>query len=241
MLVPILELDEDPDNARIHPDDNLEAIRLSYQTFGQVKPVVGWWRNTVEGGGRLMVIAGNGSLRSAIALGWTHLAVSVFEGSLYDARAFALADNRAPELARWDTKKVDAQMRQISAHWSERAAAVPTWEPAKVEWSPALVGFSEVKVVPAAGPPPPEPEPPARPATERRAPELREATISINGVRLDTDQALYFRAAVENGIHELADPDYFASVGEVAPKYLAGLREIRRLIGVTAGPLEGTA
>src|SRR5579871_27395 len=107
MLVPIHELDEDPDNARIHPDDNLEAIRLSYHTFGQVKPVVGWWRPPApeDERARLMVIAGNGSLRAAIALGWTHLAVSVFEGTLIDARAFALADNRAPELARWDTKK----------------------------------------------------------------------------------------------------------------------------------------
>lgn len=223
MLVPIADLDEDPDNARVHPEANLTAVRQSYDTFGQAKPLVAW-RSAPDA--RLMVIAGNGSLRSAKALGWSHLAVSVFVGDKYAARAYALADNRAPELAQWDAPRVQFQMEEIAAAWKS--------DEQRIEWSPSVVGFS-VETLPFAPPAIPtarDRREPVEPRERRAAPPLptEEASITINGVRLDSSQALYVRAAVENALHELTDPTYFASVGEIAPAYRAGLEAVRGLM-----------
>ncbi len=84
----------DPSNARKHAPKNLEAIKGSLAKFGQQKPIV-VGRNGI-------VIAGNGTLEAARALGWIELAVVRTELTGVEATAFALADNRAAELADWD-------------------------------------------------------------------------------------------------------------------------------------------
>jgi ParB-like chromosome segregation protein Spo0J/ABC-type ATPase involved in cell division/GNAT superfamily N-acetyltransferase len=92
--VPIDSVTQDPHNARRHPEKNLDAIRSSLTRFGQQKPIV------VDGRG--VIVAGNGTHAAAKALGWTH--VNVVRTALVgkEALAFALADNRTGELARWD-------------------------------------------------------------------------------------------------------------------------------------------
>jgi DNA modification methylase len=86
----------DPRNARTHGRRNLEAIQASLTQFGQRRPLV------VTGG--MTVVAGNGTLEAARALGWADIAVTVVpsEWSAEQARAYALADNRTAELASWD-------------------------------------------------------------------------------------------------------------------------------------------
>ncbi len=85
----------DPANARQHSDRNLETIQKSLTEFGQRKPIV-VWKDTV--------IAGNGTLRAALALGWTDIEITRVpdDWSKDQITAYAVADNRTSDLASWD-------------------------------------------------------------------------------------------------------------------------------------------
>lgn len=85
---------EDPQNCRRHGERNLAAIRASLERFGQQKPIVVTPDN--------VVLAGNGTLRAARALGWSH--VDVIRSGLdgMERVAYSIADNRTAELAEWD-------------------------------------------------------------------------------------------------------------------------------------------
>jgi len=101
--LPIDSLHEDPDNARAHNERNLSAIRSSLAHFGQQKPIV------VDEKG--CVVAGNGTLVAAKALGWKTIAA--VRTTLVDEnskRAFALADNRTAELAEWNYEALSAAL-----------------------------------------------------------------------------------------------------------------------------------
>lgn len=93
--VDISILRPDPENVRRHGKRNLDGIKFSLETYGQTKPVV-----ALEDG---MVIAGSGTLKAALDLGWTELWVSWFENP-DQAKAYAIADNRTAELAEWDAQ-----------------------------------------------------------------------------------------------------------------------------------------
>ena len=111
--ISIAELDLDPANVRQHDEKNLAAIKSSLKRFGQQKPIV------VDPKG--IVIAGNGTLTAARALGWDRIRIvrTQLEGS--EATAYAIADNRTAELATWDD---DALMQQLSALDLEDSALV---------------------------------------------------------------------------------------------------------------------
>ena len=100
----IAELDLDPANVRRHDAANLDAIRGSLKRFGQQKPIV-----VNEKG---VVIAGNGTLTAARALGWDRIKIVRTELMGSEATAFAIADNRTAELATWDD---GALVEQLSA------------------------------------------------------------------------------------------------------------------------------
>lgn len=86
----------DPQNARLHGDRNLLALRHSLDSFGQQKPVVCLPDGTV--------LAGNGLVMAARSMGWKVVAAVVVRGvTPAQARAFALADNRTAELSIWNT------------------------------------------------------------------------------------------------------------------------------------------
>lgn len=106
LLVPLGDLKPDPANARFHPERNLSAIARSLDLFGQQKPVV------VRDG---VVIAGNGTLRAATALGWSHLAAVTTDLDAKGARGFAVADNRSAELAQWDPEALTATLRDLES------------------------------------------------------------------------------------------------------------------------------
>lgn len=111
MLVPVAELAEDPGNARRHPERNLEAIKASLASRGQHAPVVAQARP----GAPALVRVGNGRLRCAKALGWSHVAAVIVEEDDVAAAARALADNRAGELADWDGENLVAAMAELQS------------------------------------------------------------------------------------------------------------------------------
>jgi hypothetical protein len=102
-LRPIAELREDPDNARSHSGRNVDVIAASLDTNGQQKPL-----SALADG---LVIAGNGTLRAAVGLEWTHLAALPFDGK--DHRLFAIDDNRTGELSDWDEVALRDAIREL--------------------------------------------------------------------------------------------------------------------------------
>ena len=95
LAVPIASLVPDPDNARLHPERNMEAIKASLTKYGQVKPVV------VRSATRV-VVAGNGTMAAAKELGWDEIAATFVDMNEVEAAGYGLADNRTAELAAWD-------------------------------------------------------------------------------------------------------------------------------------------
>lgn len=106
LAVPCDSIAFDPDNCRLHPEDNLEAITGSLSQYGQRRPVV---VNRRTG----QIEAGNGLLQAALSLGWTHVAVIWVDDDPATATGYAIADNRTAELARWDQAKLAAAMGRL--------------------------------------------------------------------------------------------------------------------------------
>jgi hypothetical protein len=112
----IADLTFDPTNARIHDDQNLQAIQGSLSQFGQRKPVVITHEN--------VIVAGNGTVQAATLLGWdTVSAVRVpADWSEDQVKAFALADNRTAELADWNHVELSEQLTELSlADWDVKS------------------------------------------------------------------------------------------------------------------------
>lgn len=93
--LPIEALIFDPSNARLHDNKNLDAIKGSLTKFGQRTPIVCDEKN--------LILKGNGTAAAAKALGWDKLyVIRVNDLSEVQKSAYAIADNRTGELARWD-------------------------------------------------------------------------------------------------------------------------------------------
>ena len=103
--VRVADLVADPRNIRKHDARNLAAIKTSLETFGQQIPIV------IDGAG--LVVAGNGRLESARALGWETIDAVRTELTGAAARAFAIADNRTAEQAQWDELQLSAFMSEL--------------------------------------------------------------------------------------------------------------------------------
>lgn len=114
-FVPIDTLHPDPQNVRVHPEKNLQAIRDSLTAFGQQKPLV----VTPDG----LILAGNGTWTAARQLAWTHIAVQITTLDPGQARAYAVADNRTGELALWD----EAGLADLLRSLQEQALPLPGW------------------------------------------------------------------------------------------------------------------
>lgn len=108
LAVPIAELVPDPKNTRKHDAANLAAIKGALRRFVQRQPLV------VQRAG-MIVRAGNGRVRAAIELGWTHIAAVIVDEDDASAIAFAIADNRTAELADWNDPVLAELMREIEA------------------------------------------------------------------------------------------------------------------------------
>lgn len=93
--VELKRLTYDPNNARVHPEANLRAIRASLEQWGQVEPLV-VQRSTDR------VIGGNGRLQVMRELGWRKAQVHYLDLDDQKAQALGVALNRSGELAEWD-------------------------------------------------------------------------------------------------------------------------------------------
>jgi ParB-like chromosome segregation protein Spo0J len=137
-LVQVDVLSFDPNNARKHSDENLQAIAGSLERFGQRKPIV----VTVDN----VVVAGNGTLEAARSLGWSKIDVVRVpaDWSADEVKAFALADNRTAELAEWDKDVLAVQLLDLEQVGFSVSAlgfeptAVAEFEPIGLDENPAL-------------------------------------------------------------------------------------------------------
>lgn len=103
LAFPIEKLKHDEANPRQHDAKNLGAIRASLKRWG--------WRNVVVARkADRTIIAGNGRVEAARSLGWTHAPVVFVADDVTEATAFAIADNRAGELASWNLGNLTAQL-----------------------------------------------------------------------------------------------------------------------------------
>jgi hypothetical protein len=59
---------------------------------------------------------------------------------------------------------------------------------------------------------------------------MAEATITINGVELNSAQSMAIRVAVAGMLTELAEPAHRQKLGEIGPLYQARLGEVQELI-----------
>lgn len=133
--VAIERLTPDPANVRKHDERNLDAIKRSLTAFGQRKPIVCARGND----GQLIVIAGNGTLEAAKALGWTEISITEVPTSWdHDrARAYAIADNRTAELAEWDQVALSSALMDLdSVGWDLKNIGFETLQPPSEELPP---------------------------------------------------------------------------------------------------------
>ena len=108
----VAKLQEDPNNARVHDEKNLQTIMESLKRFGQTKPIV------LASDGKT-IIAGNGTFKAAVKLGWQTIAAMKSNLSASDATAYAIADNRTGELSSWDPKRLADQLQKMEASVQE--------------------------------------------------------------------------------------------------------------------------
>ncbi len=85
---------------------DIEAIRKSYERFGQRKPIVAH-RKTRE------VIAGNHQLAAAKELGWDQIAVVWVDDDEATAIAYSVADNRIGQLGEWNVEALVDALAEI--------------------------------------------------------------------------------------------------------------------------------
>ncbi len=146
--VPIESLTLDPANVRRHPANNLDKIKASLTRFGQQRPVL------VGADG--VIIAGNGTVMAAKALGWPSINIvrSNLKGS--EATAYAIADNRTAELAEWDDDALAQQLAALQIEDADLAAAAGFTDAEIAKLAEATVEVQEDEV----------PEAPAEPITK---------------------------------------------------------------------------
>ena len=84
----------------------VQAVKRSYDQFGQRKPIVALRDGTV--------IAGNHQLLAARELGWSEIAVVWVDDDELTAKAFALADNRVADLGTYDQVDLAKLLQEVA-------------------------------------------------------------------------------------------------------------------------------
>lgn len=93
---------------------DVEAVKISYQTFGQMKPIVARrTKKTKDGFPTGVVIAGNHQLKAAIELNWPTIAVVWTDADAKTSKAFALADNRTHDLGTYDKHNLVELLQEL--------------------------------------------------------------------------------------------------------------------------------
>ena len=101
----------DPDNARLHPERNLETIKSSLVKHGQHRLAV--CQKTDSGD---IVRIGNGMVEAARLLGWKQIAAISVDEDEYMALSRALADNKTSDLSIFDYSLLNIQLKYLDDH-----------------------------------------------------------------------------------------------------------------------------
>jgi ParB-like chromosome segregation protein Spo0J len=199
--VKIKSLTPDPQNARQHDERNIEAIKQSLQQFGQRKPIVVARAND----GSLVVIAGNGTLEAATALGWSDIAVAEVpsDWDADKARAFALADNRTAELANWNDVQLASTLLELDA---------VGYSMATLGFTPTEMGVFDVEEV----------EPPA--LSDGPKSDFQQITFTLHSTQADVVlqaiAAIKLNTKIESDVNANVNAN---AIYEICKGYLSGL------------------
>ena len=88
-------------------DDAVDEVASSIKAFGFKNPII------VDK--NMVIIAGHTRLKAAIKLGLTMVPVIIADDLTEDqANALRLADNKTAEIAKWDKKKLEEELKQIN-------------------------------------------------------------------------------------------------------------------------------
>lgn len=103
--IPIEDLKEYPNNAKIHTEEQIEQIRASIEEFGFNDPVAIWKDEIVEGHGRLI---------AAQQLGFKELPVIRLDSLTDDQRkAYALVHNKLTMNTGFNYELLDLELKTI--------------------------------------------------------------------------------------------------------------------------------
>lgn len=107
VAVQLAELTPHPRNYNAHPPEQVEELRRSLRTFGQVRDVVTWQQ---------YVIAGHGVAEAARAEGWTEISATRLPDDWPEERvlAYLAADNETARLSRPDEAQLAALLNAVS-------------------------------------------------------------------------------------------------------------------------------
>lgn len=96
MARPIADLQFMENNPLEHPPEQIDELKASLTSFGQVEPeIVNQWE------GREWVIGGNGRLKAMLEMGWTHAAISYETLPPERAAELSVVLNASREKAKW--------------------------------------------------------------------------------------------------------------------------------------------
>ena len=115
----------DPRNPRLHPEENLDAIRKSLARFGQVMPIL-------VSVGTMEVIGGNATLQCMRDLGFTHVHFVEWSGTEQEQALLRIMLNRTAELATWDWEII----AQDLARFDRDGLALSDWGWSEDELNP---------------------------------------------------------------------------------------------------------
>lgn len=121
LCVPIENLTPMEGNPR---KGDVEAVKKSYEKFGQRKPIVARRLGISENGFATgTVTAGNHQLQAAKALKWKEIAVVFIDEDETTAKAFSLADNRTHDLGTYDDAELNTLLKEMEAFDADLFAA----------------------------------------------------------------------------------------------------------------------
>lgn len=102
------EIQQHPQNVRIHTKRNLDVIKKSLSEWGQYKPIL-VQKST------MYILAGNGTYQAACALGWEEMDCNIIDVTDEQAKAILIADNRSSDLSQMDEKAVLDLLQEFDA------------------------------------------------------------------------------------------------------------------------------
>ncbi len=103
--IDINSVEPHPQNARLHDEQNIQAIAKSLGAFGQRTPIVLRGRD---------VIKGNGTVDAAKRLNWTLIQVVRADAlSEAQAMAYAIADNKTSDLSEFDFEALAGVLKDL--------------------------------------------------------------------------------------------------------------------------------